>query len=184
MAKNKYGGICNVSNPDKRVYGLWYGMLRRCYDKEQQERSRGKSYSECSVCDRWLDYSNFANDITLLFGYEDWLNKKGYCLDKDTINPDNKFYSRKNCCFIPYTENISDIHKRKPQNIERLHELRKVKYMLIKDDEVLFFNSEKEACEYMGVVKCSISSCYRRGRKCKGYRIAKMDGERSEENEG
>ena len=23
---------------------------------------------------------------------------------------------------------------------------------------------------------CSISSCYRRGRKCKGYRIAKMDG--------
>lgn len=35
-------------------------------------------------------------------------------------------------------------------------------------------------CEYMGVVKCLISSCYRRGRKCKGYRIAKMDGERRE----
>lgn len=127
------------------------------------------------MCDRWLDYSNFAEDIKHLRGYDDWLNKTGYCLDKDTINPNNKVYCREFCCFISYTENIRDIHKRKPQNIERLHELNKVKYMLIKDGEVLLFNSEKEACEYIGVAKCSISSCYRRGRKCKGYRIAKMD---------
>ena len=176
MGKNKYGGVCNVEKPDKRTYNLWYGMLRRCYDKEQQNRSRGKSYSDCTVCDRWLNYSNFAKDITLLFGYEDWLNKTGYCLDKDIINPDNKVYSRANCCFVHYTQNVRDIHKRKPQNIKRLQELNKVKYMLVKDDEVLIFNSEKEACEYMGVVRCSVSSCYRRGRKCKGYRIAKMDG--------
>jgi hypothetical protein len=176
MAKNKYGGVCNVDNPDKRVYTLWYSMLRRCYDEKSQSRSRGKSYAGCTVCDSWLDYSNFARDITLLFGYEDWLNGKGYCLDKDTINPNNNVYCKEFCCFIPYQENIGDIHRRNPQNIERLHELRKTKYMLVKDDEVLLFNSEKEACEYMGVVKCSISSCYRRGRKCKGYRIAKMDG--------
>lgn len=180
MSKNKYGGVCNVTNPDKRVYALWYQMLRRCYDKKQHQRTRGKSYADCVVCDRWLNYSNFARDITLLFGYENWLNKTGYCLDKDTINPGNKVYSRKNCCFIPYTENIRDIHNRKPQNIEKLHELNKVKYMLVKDDEVLLFESEKDACEYMGVVQCSISSCYRRGRKCKGYRIAKMDGGKNE----
>lgn len=176
MRKNKYGGFCNIPNPDKRVYGLWYGMLRRCYDKEQQERSRGKSYVDCIVCERWFDYSNFAKDITLLSGYEDWLNKTGYCLDKDTLIPNSKIYSKETCCFIPNTENIRDIHKRKPQNIKRLHELQKVKYMLVKGNEVLLFNSEKEACEYMGVVQCSISSCYRRRRKCKGYRIAKMDG--------
>lgn len=180
MRTNKYGGVCDVLNPDKRVYGLWYGMLRRCYDKEQQERNRGKSYVGCTVSDRWLDYSNFAKDIKTLFGYESWLNNKGYCLDKDTINPNNKEYSKDNCCFIPYTENIRDIHRRKPQNIERLHELNKVKYMLIKNDEILVFNSEKEACEYMGVVRCSISSCYRRGSKCKGYRIAKMDGRKDD----
>ena len=80
MVKNKYGGVCHVANPNKRVYNLWYGMLRRCYDKEQHKRSRGKSYSDCSVCERWMNYSNFAKDITLLSGYEDWLNKKGYCL--------------------------------------------------------------------------------------------------------
>lgn len=177
MAQNKYGGVCNVDRPDKRTYNLWYGMLRRCYDKEQQQRSKGKSYEGCTVSDRWLNYSNFAKDITLLFGYEDWRNKKGYCLDKDTMFPGNKIYSRATCCFVPYTENIRDIHRRKPQNIERLHEAQKTKYMLVKDEEILLFNSEKEACEHLGVVKCSVSSCYRRGCKCKGFKIAKMDGE-------
>ena len=113
----------------------------------------------------------------MLFGYEDWLNKEGYCLDKDTINPGNKVYSRGNCCFIPYTENIRDIHKRNPQNIKKLNEQKKVKFVLAKENEILVFDSEKEACEYLGVVKCSVSSCYRRGRKCKGYKIAKMDEE-------
>ena len=166
MAKNKYGGIRDIDNTDKRVYALWYGMLRRCYDKEQQQRNRGKSYAECSVCDRWMTYSNFAKDITLLLGYEDWLNKTGYCLDKDTINPGNKVYSRKNCCFIPYAENVRDIHRRKPQNIARLQEQRKAKYALMRDDKIFLFNSEKEACEFLGVKQCVVASCYRSRCKC------------------
>ena len=60
---------------------------------------------------------------------------------------------------------------------ERLHEMNKTGYVLEKDGEVLIFESEKAACEYLGVVKCSISSCYRREVKCKGYKIAKMDKE-------
>jgi hypothetical protein len=176
MGVNKYDGVCYTKKPDKRVYRLWYNMLRRCYDKEQQKRCRGISYAECTVCAEWRIYDLFEKDIRLLKGYDEWLNNEGYCLDKDTLYPGNKVYCKAACQFIPSAENVRDIHRRKPQNIERLHELRKTKYMLIKDDEVLLFDSEKEACEYMGVVKCSISSCYRRGRKCKGYRIAKMDG--------
>lgn len=49
---NKYGGINDMPNCDKRVYGLWFQMLRRCYDAEQQERSRGGSYIDCEVCER------------------------------------------------------------------------------------------------------------------------------------
>ena len=173
--KNKYGGVCNVDKPDKRVYGLWYGMLRRCYDKEQQKRSRGRSYAGCTVSDRWLDYSNFAKDITLLFGYEDWYNKKGYCLDKDTINPGNKVYSRANCCFIPYAENIREANRRNPNITQKANEASKTKYALELDGVTLMFDSEKAACEFLGVKKCSVSSCYHKGYKCKGYRIAKMD---------
>ena len=36
---------------------------------------------------------------------------------------------------------------------------------------------EKEAFEAMGVRQCSVASCYRRGRRCKGYTIARMDKE-------
>ena len=176
MALNKYGGACNENNPDKQIYNLWYGMLRRCYDTEQHKRSRGKSYADCEVCDRWFDYTNFAQDIALLPGYEDWLHNDDYCLDKDTINPGNRIYNPDNCCFVSRADNIRDIHNRKPQNIERLHELNKVKYKFTKGDDILIFNSEKEACEYMGVAQCSVASCYRRGNKCKGYTITKIDG--------
>lgn len=48
------------------------------------------------------------------------------------------------------------------------------KYRLIKGEEVLEFNSEKEACEYLGVAKCSVASCYRQKSKCKGYTIDRI----------
>ena len=69
MKHNKYGGYadCKV---DKRVYGLWYQMLRRCYDEEQQKRVQGRTYKECFVCERWMVLSNFAKDIKRLEGYE------------------------------------------------------------------------------------------------------------------
>ena len=40
---NRYGGVCNVKNPDKRVYNLWYGMLRRCYDKSNMRETEEKA---------------------------------------------------------------------------------------------------------------------------------------------
>lgn len=36
------------------------------------------------------------------------------------------------------------------------------------------FNSEKEACDFLGVTKCSVSSCYRRNSLCKGWKIRKV----------
>ena len=47
-------------------------------------------------------------------------------------------------------------------------------YRLRKENEELIFNSEKEACNFLGVVKCTVSSCYRSGRKCKGWVVEKV----------
>lgn len=53
MAKNKYGGVNDMPTgwtktpENKRVYALWFDMLRRCYDNEQLSRSRGRTYSSC-----------------------------------------------------------------------------------------------------------------------------------------
>lgn len=46
-----------------------------------------------------------------------------------------------------------------------------VSYILKKGNEILEFNSEKEACKNLGVAKCTVASCYRRNAKCKGYSI-------------
>ena len=45
------------------------------------------------------------------------------------------------------------------------------RYTLIKNGERIEFNSEQDACEYLGVKKCSVASCFRKGYKCKGYEI-------------
>lgn len=124
------------------------------YDTTQHERNRGKSYANCEVCERWKVLSCFAKDIKKLDGYGEWATKTGYCLDKDIKNPGNKVYSKENCCFVPYTENIREISKRKPGNIQKLHEAKKVCYMLQRDGETMLFNSEKDACEYLGVRRC------------------------------
>lgn len=48
------------------------------------------------------------------------------------------------------------------------------KYEIDNGVEKKTFNSEKEVCNYLGVAKSSVSSCYRKGCKCKGYKINKI----------
>lgn len=171
---NKYGGITDCEIMDKRIYDLWYQMLRRCYDKEQQQRNKGKSYIGCTVCDEWMSLSQFAKDIRTLDGYENWRDKAGYCLDKDIRVEGNKVYSRDTCCFVPYTENIRDMNKRNPH----IHSNHKTEYILFNDKEKIYFKTEKDACAFLGVKPCTVASSYRYGCKCKGYSIAKMKGEK------
>lgn len=182
MARNKYGGINDMETGwtkkpiNKKIYTLWFDMLRRCYDSKQQQRTRGQSYKNCSVCDRWFYLSNFYEDIKKLTGYSEWAKNGKMSIDKDLFSRGEKEYGPKTCCFIPMSVNISEMGRRTVENVRKLHEYNKIKYVLSKENECIKFDSEKEACEAMGVHQCSISSCYRRGSKCKGYKIAKMDG--------
>lgn len=47
-------------------------------------------------------------------------------------------------------------------------------YKLIKGNEEIVFQSEADACVFLGVAKCSVASCYRRNALCKGWTIKKM----------
>jgi hypothetical protein len=114
-------------------------------------------------------------DIEKLDGYGEWKTKSGYCLDKDKKIPGNKVYRPEACCFIPYTENIREMVSRHPDITRNAQETHKTKYVLEANGVTLLFDSEKAACEFLGVKKCSVSSCYHKGYKCKGYKIAKMD---------
>lgn len=182
MAKNKYDGINDMPSGwtkdlnNKKVYMLWFDMLRRCYDDKQLLRSKGKAYQNCTVCDRWFCLSNFSSDILKLQGYSEWKSNGKMSIDKDLFSKGEKIYSPETCCFIPINDNVKEMNRRNPNITKTANEANKTKYVLSKDNDNLFFNSEKSACEFLGVHKCSVSSCFRRKSKCKGYTIAKMDG--------
>lgn len=167
---------------NKRVYGLWFDMLRRCYDETQLIRGRGKTYADCTVCDSWFSLSNFYEDIRKLPGYSEWKNGGKMSIDKDLFSNGVKVYSPQTCCFVPSSVNVAEMIRRNPDITKQSIEAHKRKYKLSKGSASRTFNSEKEACEFLGVSKCSVASCYRRGCKCKGYTIsrlgrAQMDGE-------
>ncbi len=98
--KTKINGKCT------REYTLWSSMVHRCYSKKLTKNN--PSYTNCAICERWLCFANFLNDLTLIEGYDLWVNNKGkYSLDKDVKQPNfkNKIYSLETCCFILIEEN-------------------------------------------------------------------------------
>lgn len=76
------------------IYMKWKNMLERCYSSEWHEKQ--PTYTDCTVCDEWLNYQNFA----------DWYIKNHpkdgckYQLDKDLIAIGNKVYSPEVCIFV------------------------------------------------------------------------------------
>lgn len=75
-------------------YSAWKKMLARCYC--EKERKKRPSYRDCSVCEEWLRFQNFA----------DWYDKN---LSKETKNPHldkdlrffgNREYSPEACLIV------------------------------------------------------------------------------------
>lgn len=95
-----------------RIYSLWHSMLERCYSKKNLERK--PTYRNCSVCERWLKLSNFAEDIKSLKGYEMWLNNplQQITFDKDILIYGNREYKPNACCFVTAQESQKDVCKR------------------------------------------------------------------------
>ena len=172
MKKNKYGGVNDLPKEftktelGKKVYSLWYGMLKRCYDTKQQKRQRGASYIDVSVCDRWFSALNFYKDIQKLDGYEKWSNTNLMCLDKDIkAQNDVKIYSPQTCTFITRTESIKEKNERN-NFMEKAHHSVKTTYILFKGDEHHIFETEKSACDFLGITNSCVSSAWRRNKKC------------------
>lgn len=80
-------------------YRKWKNMIQRAYD------GKNKNYSESTVCDEWLTFSNFRYWMM----NQDWQGKH---LDKDLLVSGNKVYSPETCIFLDVTVNtfITDMH--------------------------------------------------------------------------
>ena len=91
-----------------KSYSVWYNMLRRCNSDECQKKH--PTYKCCTVCEEWLNYSNFKK----------WFNDNYYeidgermDLDKDILVKGNKIYSPDTCVFVPQNINKLFIKRNK-----------------------------------------------------------------------
>jgi hypothetical protein len=80
-----------------KSYKIWHGMITRCYDTSNNGNNKKRAYSDCKVCDEWLNYSNFKK----------WFDKNYYEIPNCTMNLDkdikivgNRIYSPNSCIFI------------------------------------------------------------------------------------
>lgn len=71
------------------LYSVWHNMKQRCNNKNNKDYvyygNRG-----IKVCDRWMDVTNFINDMSPTF-------KDGLTLDRINVNGN---YQRENCRWV------------------------------------------------------------------------------------
>ena len=88
-----------------RVYEAWKSMLQRCYDTKLHELR--PTYEEAVVCERWLVFANFLEDIPSIHDYEYWRDnpRQKIALDKDILGNGSKVYCLETTCFVSLSEN-------------------------------------------------------------------------------
>ena len=136
----------------KRHYNIWHKMIGRCYDPDNASY---KSYGAkgVKVCEYWLCFANFVNDVPLIDGYDENLFNKGLLyLDKDIkqFKSDSKIYSIETCCFVDFDTN----------NEYRDNEHRKkVFYGLSPEGEIQEIKGIREFAKQNEMHRQSITSC-------------------------
>lgn len=101
-----YGNV----EPKHFLYRKWNDMLRRCYSKKSKDY---KWYGRrgVTVCNEWLCFENYINDVKLIEGYDEELiiNNKIH-LDKDILG--GNIYSKDTCLWISKEENLKEMLQR------------------------------------------------------------------------
>ena len=155
-----------------REYSVWHGMLQRCYSERWHDRY--PSYKDATVCERWLCFANFLEDLPLIEGYELWRDNPNQriSLDKDIKGDGNKIYSLQTCVFVEQHENVME-------SVERCGRKTVGKFIgenVKTGEKTQVFNSLCEAQEVMGIHKSGIGLCLRGKRKtASGYKWYRVD---------
>lgn len=105
MCGMAYRGSENVDCKSES-YLKWHDMINRCYNAKFHERQ--PQYKGCTVCEEWLNYSNFK-----VWYDQNKMDGMVLDLDKDILFKGNKVYSSETCCFVPHAINTLFLNSKK-----------------------------------------------------------------------
>lgn len=127
----------NKYNPvHKKMHELWRSMIGRCYSNKNHSYHNygGRGVR---VCDKWLNYDGFLDDVDNIDGYDlDLLLSGELQLDKDIKIKGNKIYSLENCKFVTLKENSANRRNNKYFVAINLY-----------TEEVVLSNNREEFCK-------------------------------------
>ena len=86
-------------------------MIFRCYNTNSQDYINYGAKG-ITVCEKWLCFEYFLEDLPFIDGYENWVNNPNmYHLYKDYkqegVPANMKIYSLDTCCFLNRSDNIA-----------------------------------------------------------------------------
>ena len=151
-----------------KEFNKWRAMIDRCYDTNNNHYNTygGKGIK---VCDRWLCFEFFYEDIKHLKGYDEEKLKNGELyLDKDIIG-NRKIYSPENCILTSNEENLKEMTRRTKQ--------RWFKATRISDGYEEICNNQSEFARKIN--DTNVSSCLRGVQKtCRGWKFEYINEEK------
>jgi len=86
-------------------YLKWHDMINRCYNDSFHERQ--PQYKGCTVCEEWLNYSNFK-----VWYDQNKIPGMSLDLDKDILFKGNRVYSPETVAFVPHAINTLFLSKK------------------------------------------------------------------------
>lgn len=147
--------------PNKVIYEMWRGMLRRCY-------SDYKYWNDCTVCREFHLLSNFVKWIESEPNYPLLVEDPGYhkwTIDKDGIIPGNKEYAPGKIRLITNSDNVRERNQRMGVPSKKLKSLVGISK---KGDTILYYRSCKEASDDGFTFASGVEKGYYK--YCKGYK--------------
>lgn len=139
------------------AYNKWHGILERCYSLKA--RAKHPTYSDCSMCDEWLNFQVFAK-----WFYDNYPNDGvKYNIDKDIKVKGNRIYSPDTCLFVTPEDN----------GLEARGCLGVIRRMISPTGEVHEFTSQRAFAKLHNLDNCHISHVLSGERiKHKGWSVA------------
>lgn len=135
-----------------KVYELYRSMIQRCYSPLYLQKH--PTYKNCKVCERWLTYSNFIEDLPKIEGYQDWLiyinqhhskrTTKTVVLDKDIKSAGEKIYSLETCKFMTLGDSSKELNTRSARERTGQFSREAVKKRVANTDFSKFFAEQRK----------------------------------------